>query len=83
MAAVDVPLYWGRNGATPRFSTRQRSLSVASGLSSRATVKAAAAARRPKLSVLYDFRRSYSLRKKAQIHLETLTSEVYNIKFKA
>jgi len=78
MAAVDVPLYWSRNGSTPRFTTRQRSFSFASGLSSRATTKTLP--RRPKLSVLNDFRRSYSLRKRDQIHLEKLMSEVYNIK---
>ena len=61
MATVDVPLYW--SGTTPRFTSRQRSLSVASGLSGGAASRAAIT-RRHKLSILYDFRRSYSLRRR-------------------
>lgn len=72
MATVDVPLYWSGSGTTPRFTTRQRSFSVASGLSNggggtakkAATARKSATARKPKLSALYDFRRSSSLRKK-------------------
>ena len=78
MATVDVPLLWNKNNPTSHFTVRQRSLSVASGLSSRASVRLAAS-RRPKLSILYDFRRSYSLRKKDSIHLEAFQFKVYRV----
>lgn len=76
MATVDVPLYWSGNNSTPGFTVRQRSLSVASGLSSGARAKVEAV-RRSKLSVLYDFRRSYSLRKKDQLQLQPYKRKVY------
>ena len=75
MATVDVPLYWSGNRSSPRFTARQRSLSVTSGLSSSGTARVVAA-RRSKLSSLYDFRRSYSLRKKDQSLFEVLRSQV-------
>lgn len=80
MATVDVPLYWGSNRSPPRFTTRQRSLSMTSGLSSSGTARVVAA-RRPKLSSLYDFRRSYSLRKKDQSLFEVLRSQVHIITY--
>ena len=75
MATVDVPLYWSGNRSPPRFTARQRSLSVTSGLSSSGTAKVVAA-RRTKLSILYDFRRSYSLRKRDQSLFETIQLQV-------
>ena len=75
MATVDVPMYWGGRTSPPRFSARQRSMSVTSGLSSSGSTRTMVA-RRPKLSTLYDFRRSYSLRKKDQSLFEVLRSQV-------
>lgn len=85
MAAVDVPLnlFWSsRNGSSnsQSFNGRRRSLSVSTGLSNSipnatsttTTATATTTTRRPKLSRLSEFRRSYSLRKR-----ELLNPEIY------
>lgn len=83
MAAVDVPLnlFWSsRNGSSnsQSFNGRRRSLSVSTGLSNSipaatsTTTTTTTTTRRPKLSRLSEFRRSYSLRKR-----ELLNPEIY------
>ena len=75
MATVDVPLFWSGSSTTPRFTARQRSFSVASGLSNGGTARTMTV-RRTKLSVFYDFRRNYSLRKRDQSYPQTVKVKV-------